>query len=256
MKHDGFFAKLSAAFKRETPAQQAQVSAAIRQTRLQVVDIVASYAKDDGSISRSRLPSLLRELESVEKEIRAVGNRSIFGVMRDSAAQAFSGVRPLFGGNSQTTAAGRSVADYLVKRTGPDGLRLSDRVWDIAADHRDAIGKVLRRGILRGDSIARMTRDVTEVYRVEDWKARRLVVTETNTAFRTAIGQEAERLDFVKGLRLHPGAKHSRKCVDLAGQNRHGLGTGIFLPSDTDIYNPHPQCTSYLTFVLKDEEVR
>ncbi|MCQ4363056.1 hypothetical protein KQR54_18325 [Mycobacterium gordonae] len=277
-KLNGLFAKMSGAFKRTVTHQQTVVSAEIGKTRLQVVDIVASYAKNDDTISRSRLNALLRDLEGVEKDIRSATNRSLLTVMKDSADQAFSGVsgalKAVFGASvaafssAKVTASsflspltgksptGKNIAAYLAERTGTDGLRLSDRVWNISADHRDAIGRILRRGILRGDSIARMTRDITEVYGVEDWKARRLVVTESNAAFRTAIGYEAERLDFVRGLRLQPGTKHSRACVTLAAEDRHGMGAGIFLPSDTDIYNPHPNCTSVLTFVLIDEEVR
>lgn len=270
------FRDLHQRFTKNNKRRQDFVSAEISKTRLSVVDIITSYAKNDEKISRSRLNSLLRDLDSVEKDIREATNSSLLKVMGESVDEAFKGtfsiaktvkaianiaaatkdiaktaVLSAIRGKSPTS---KNIAEYLAKRTGPDGLILSDRVWNLAGDHRDAIGKVLRRGILRGDSIARMTRDITEVYEIEDWKARRLVVTETNTAFRTAIGYAAEQLDNVKGLRLHPGYKHSKACVALANEDRHGLGVGIFLPSDTDIYNPHPHCTSYLTFVLVDDD--
>jgi len=270
------FRSLHDAFKRRSRTQQDFVAGEIAKTRLSVVDLIAGYAKNDEKISRSRLNSLLRDLDGVEKEIRTVTNTSVLAVMGESVNEAFTGsisaIKTVLGlpasfvttgkvvaSRVLSTLTGRkptatNIAQYLAQRTGPDGLVLSDRVWVMAGDYRRSIGKVLQRGILRGDSIARMTRDITEVYEIEDWKARRLVITETNTAFRTAIGYEAERLDFVKGLRLNPGVHHSKACVALSQEDRHGLGAGVFLPSDTDIYNPHPNCTSYLTFILKDDE--
>lgn len=270
------FRSLHNAFKRKSKTQQNFVAKEIAKTRLSVVDLIANYAKNDEKISRSRLNSLLRDLDGVEKEIRTAANTSLLAVMSESVDEAFTGsiaaIKSVLGLPSAfittskvvasrvlSTLTGRqptskNIANYIAERTGPDGLVLSDRVWVMAGDYRASIGKVLQRGILRGDSIARMTRDVTEVYGIEDWKARRLVITETNTAFRTAIGYEAERLDFVKALRLNPGIHHSKACVALSQEDRHGLGAGVFLPSDTDIYNPHPNCTSTLTFVLVDEE--
>jgi hypothetical protein len=34
------------------------------------------------------------------------------------------------------------------------------------------------------------------------------------------------------------------------------MGEGVYKPTDSQIYQPHPNCTSYLTYVLTEREVR
>lgn len=252
-----------------------RVAADIAKTRLQVVELLEEYANKDDKISRARVNTLLRDLEAIEREIRSTAESSLLGAMEDSADIAYSDAFTAFqktlglsvefamtakvaesvvlaGLNGQTPKP-RNIAEYLAKRTGPDGLTLSDRVWQFAGDQRAEIGNVLRRGIIRGDTTAKMVREIKDVYDTESWKARRLAITESNTAYRTAIGYTAEQSKFVSALRLIPGIKRSEKCVSKAAENRHGLGVGIFLPSDTDIYNVHPHCTSYLQYILSEE---
>ena len=249
----------------------------IAATRLLIVDLLYEFAKKDNTISKSRLNSLLREVERVEQELREVTQESVIAAMEESAEVAYedafaafqravgvsaefvltarvaeSAILPTLTGRKPTP---RNLATYLAERTGPDGLQLSDRVWQFAGDQREEINRVLRAGIIRGDTTAKMVREVRAVYRTEAWKARRLVLTEANVAYRTAIGYTAERSKFVRALRLIPGIHRSESCVETAKENRHGLGRGIFLPSDTDIFNIHPNCTSYTQYIL-NEEVR
>ena len=252
-----------------------KVAADIAQTRLQVVDLIEEYANKDDKISRSRVNTLLRDLEAIEREIRNVAESALTGAMKDSAEAGYadamnafqralglsadfvltakvaqSVVLPTLDGKAPSP---RNLAEYLAQRTGPDGLTLSDRVWQFAGDQRAEMGNVLRRGIIRGDTTSKMVRDIRMVYETEAWKARRLALTEANTAYRTAIGYTAEKSKFVRALRLIPGRKQSEKCVAKASEDRHGMGAGIFLPSDTDIYSIHPQCTAFTQYILTEE---
>lgn len=247
----------------------------VAKTRLMVVELLEEYANKDDRISRARVNTLLRDLEAVEREIRIVTESSLIGAMAESAddgyVDAISSFHKSLGlsaefvltakvaesivlsGLNGRTPTPQNLAEYLAHRTGPDGLTLSDRVWQFSGEQRAEIGNVLRRGIIRGDTTTRMVRDIKGAYETEAWKARRLALTEANTAYRTAIGYTAEKSKFVSALRLIPGRKHSEKCVAVSQQNRHGLGVGIFLPSDTDIYNIHPNCTAYTQYILSEE---
>ncbi|MGF7045689.1 hypothetical protein J2T13_000149 [Paenibacillus sp. DS2015] len=268
-------AKLHADYLDLTVKQQAYVVGEVGKTRVQVIDLLEEYATKNDIVSKARLNPLLRDLEYVEKSIRTTAESALITVMDEAAESGLSGttdaiqstlsqsvefiltakiaesvvLRGLTGKQPTT----RNLATYLAEKTGPDGLKLSDRVWQFAGDQRAEMSNVLRRGIIRGDTTASMVRDIKNVYSTEDWKARRLALTESNTAYRTAIGYVAEQSKFVKALRLVPGAHHSPKCVAKAAEDRHGLGAGIFLPSDTDIYSIHPNCTAYTQYILSEE---
>ncbi|WP_433943611.1 hypothetical protein [Paenibacillus sp. SN-8-1] len=252
-----------------------RVAKEVAKTRTQVIDLIGEYANKNDTISRARVNTLLRDLEQIEREIRDVAESALTGVIEESVDTAQSDVSEVFHktlglsldfvlnakvaesvilpGMSGERPTPKNLATYLAQRTGPDGLTLSSRVWQLAGDQRAEMGNVLRRGIIRGDTTSKMVREIKGVYDTESWKARRLAITESNTAYRTAIGYTAEKSKFVSALRLIPGFHHSEKCVSVAGQDRHGLGVGIFLPTDADIYNIHPNCTAYTQYILSEE---
>jgi len=242
-----------------------QVRYAIREidrTRLELTDLLAEYANKDSTISRSRLNSLLRDLETLEESIRKHGMDALDTVIKESADfGTAAGEKALIGAIGETAALGvqfnrmnGEVFRYVVNRFGDDGLVLSDRVWQLAGDQRDALNKVIRSGIIRGESVNQMVAQVRRVYANETWKIKRLVVTEGNMAYRVGTGYRAQRSEQVVGLRIHKGLadRPNHRCTILSQQDRYGLGTGVFKPSDTEIYNPHANCTSFLTYVLKE----
>lgn len=272
-------ARLHESYLRLVERQQSEFVRNIAATRQYISDLLAEYAKQDATISRSRINTLLRDLDGLEAEIRAAADSGLVTIMTDAAEHGYTDmVSAVAAANKAYAAAAeyvttarvtesailsdlagrkpspRNIATYLAERTGPDGLTLSDRVWQFAGDQRADVSNVIRRGVIRGDTTAKMTREVQAVYQTEEWKARRLALTESNTAYRTAIGYVAEQSDFVSALRLIPGIHRSEKCVAVSQRNPHGLGVGVFLPTDSYIYNIHPNCTAYTQFIIKDEE--
>lgn len=271
-------AKAHAAYLRLTVKQDKYVISELDRTRLQIIELITEYAKND-TIAKGRLNPLLRDIEQVERAIRDIGLSSLIDVQAESIGVAFDNTSTalqstlalssefvLLGRIAESTVlsgfdrkpTAKNIATYLAERTGPDGLKLSDRVWTVAGDQRDAINRVLRNGIIRGDTTSRMIRDVKAAYDNETWKVRRLVLTESNNAYRTALGYVAERNKFVKAIRIHRGLadRPEHRCSALENADKHGLGAGVYLPSDTEIYGPHPNCTSYLSYVLIDEGAR
>lgn len=230
----------------------------------EVAAVLALYSEKDGTIKRERLTKILRELTVIEESIRKTGLIAVETIIKDTAifaTEAIDGaLHKTIGAtvisDSAATKVNRDVARYVVSRFGDDGLILSDRVWNVSGDIRDELSKTLRAGIIRGESVNSLIKRVRDVHENETWKIKRLVVTEGNTAHRVATAYNAQRSNVVKGLRIidrpgghsHHGKHH---CYDLAHQDPYGWGMGVYKPTDSQIYSPHPNCRAILTYVLK-----
>ncbi|MDQ0270727.1 hypothetical protein [Cytobacillus purgationiresistens] len=245
-----------------------QVTFAIKEIgriRGDISDLLADFATADGTIKRQRLSRLLRELNDIEDLMRKYGTSSIEGIVLESAGFATAGIN---GAVKTAVGAGaiagatlerinRNVFDYVMRRYGEDGLVLSDRVWRLSGDMRDELSKVLRADIIRGESVSTMIANIRRVHENETWKIRRLVVTEGNTAYRVGSAHSAKRSDVVQWVKItdngHRHKGHStHRCYQLAREDRYGQGAGIYDPMDSEIYSPHPGCSSYITYVLDE----
>jgi hypothetical protein len=250
-------------FERLNQRQQTFAIREIERTRLELNDLITDYAKKDNTISRARLNSLLRDLDEIERSVRRNGMNALDDVIRESAAFGTqAGEAALMGTLGNTAALGvafnrmnAEVFRYVNTRFSEDGLVLSDRVWQLAGDQRDKLNTVLRSGIIRGESVNTLTAQIRKVYDNETWKIKRLVRTEGNVAYRVGTGYRAQRSDSVAGLRIHKGRadRPEHRCTQLSVVDEYGLGVGVYPPSNTEIYNPHVNCTSYLTYVLREE---
>lgn len=257
--------KASDAYARLNRKQQAFAIREIERTRLELIELLNEYAKKDGTISKARLNSLLRDLDTIEANIRTYGVAALDSIVKEASttatAAAESAVIATLG-----EAAGLGISfnrmnadvfTYVVKRYDPDGLVLSDRVWRLAGDTRDELNNVIRSAIIRGQDVKTTVAQVRKVYDNDTWKIRRLVVTEGNMAYRTASAYYAQRSEVVSGLLMHRGKadKPTHQCTILSKADSYGMGVGVYPPTATEIYNPHPNCTGFVTYVL-NEEVR
>jgi hypothetical protein len=252
-------------YQRLNTKQQRFVIAEIDRTRLEMIDVLNEYTGANNTIAKARLNSLLRDLESLEQSIRRYGTSSMETVINESAAASTAAAS-----GAVTSAVGESAAigvalgginersaQYVATRFADDGLQLSDRVWQLAGDTRDELNRVIRSSIIRGDSLSKMTANVRKVYANETWKIERLVKTEGNTAYRVGNSYYAQESNVVKALKINDHAGHPRhhthKCYEYAHQNPYGWGEGVFKPTETKIFAPHPNCTSWLSYVLADD---
>jgi hypothetical protein len=238
----------------------------IARVRADISDILADYADKDGIIKRERLARLLRELDEVEALVRGYGTTAMDAIIKETSVFTTVGANLAIAGvlgagamaSAQLERLNRDVFEYVVKRFGEDGLILSDRVWRLSGDMRDELSKVLRADILRGEAVSTMIANVRQVHDNDTWKIKRLVVTEGNTAYRAATSMNAERSDIVQWVKINEsGRRHrhhpSHMCYKLARQDNYGQGAGIFKPSDSQIYMPHPNCSSFITYVIDEE---
>lgn len=248
------------------PRLQAYAIKEVDRVRLELQDLLVKYAGEDGIIKRQRIMSLLQDLNQIEQSIRTNGMQAMTDVIKQSAELgAGDGKKALMAGIGADVIEAELAGDvfnrismnavrYVTQRFGDDGLVLSDRIWKLAKEQRTALEDVIRSGIIRGESVNTMIAKVRQVFNTETWKIRRLVVTEGNVAYRTGSAYVAQASRFVKGLRIHHGIADlpSHRCTQLEHIDRYGLGMGVYLPSDPEVLNPHPNCTSYVTYELID----
>ncbi|MFJ5716535.1 hypothetical protein [Neobacillus sp. NPDC093127] len=258
-KLDDIFKKLSVGYKKLNKEQIAFAIKEISRVRGDLADMLSDYAGKDGTIQKQRMSRLLRELDEVEDLIRQYGTTAMDSIIRDSAACATTGINTglaAIGAKAvaQMERLNRDIFEYVVKRFGEDGLVLSDRVWRLSGDMRDNLSKVLRTDILKGESVSTMIANIRRVHDNETWKIKRLVVTEGNTAYRTATAMNASRSDVVTALRVHRGVANrpEHRCTQLEQLDRYGMGAGLYPPSDHEIYNMHVSCTGFLTYELDE----
>lgn len=264
-KLDAQLEKLAMQYGKLNDKQVAFAIKEIGRIRGDIADLLADFAASDGTIKRQRLSRLLRELNGIESLIREYGTAALDETIKETSNHASSGmskaIAAVVGTGAMTGAEleriNRNVFNYVIKRYGDDDLVLSDRVWRLSGDMRDELSKVLRADIIRGESVSAMIAHIRQVHDNETWKIRRLVVTEGNTAYRVASAHSAKKSDVVKWVKItdnghrHKG-HHTHRCYELARADKYGQGAGIYLPDDSEIYSPHPGCSSYITYVLDE----
>lgn len=261
---DRILEKIAGQYERLNERQQQYAVREINRIRGDLADLLAEYEDSGGTIRRNRINRIMRDLDEIERLLREYGTTALDEIIAETAEWTTVKVngaldRTLGVAVTATVAdrINRDVFRYVVNRFEEDGLVLSDRIWATAADIREEISAVLRSGIIRGESVSTMIRKVRQVHENETWKIRRLVATEGNIAYRTATAYNAQRSDVVKWVKLNdnPGRhkNHERhRCYALAQEDRYGQGKGVFKPTDSEIYNPHPNCTSFITYVLDE----
>ncbi len=170
------------------------------------------------------------------------------------------------------------------------GLNLSERVWKYAEEYKNEIELGLDVGIRDGVAAERMQRDLQQylqhpnmlfrrvrdihgnlqlskrakeyhpgrgVYRSSYKNARRLTVTETNMAYRTADYLRWQSMDFVVGVRIVLSNNHPDDdiCNELSAPlgSTATKGQGCY-PKDFKFVGWHPHCRCHSESILKTEE--
>lgn len=257
---DEIFARMEREYDKLNKRQQAYAIREIGRVKGEIALFLTEYADDKGVIKRQRMTRLLRDLDAIEESLREHGELALEKVIGDSTEWTTRKVATAAGITLSTTQFDRinkHVLRYVIKRFGDDGLVLSDRVWGLSGEIRDELSTVIRSGIIKGEGVNSMVPKLRKVYDNETWKIRRLVRTESVTAHRAAISYNAQASDLIKWVRFNDGTcgrkdHHKHACYKLANKDKYGKGAGIYKPTDTEIWMPHPNCTSYITYVLDD----
>jgi len=278
--------------ERSLPRRNAQVRKAVDRARLSISDILAKYTDSNGTIPRSKVNAVLRDLAAVEGEIyrnlrnemavvvedvgeetvtelselilAAIGVAALIkvaGLPKDFANLSVGAAESVFGALTGKTI--REFVEAMVSSTfnrrGSDQKRLNDRLRRIARVLRKEIEVTLRESIRNGEGTTEILRKVERKFSDLDWQIDTLVETESLYTMRQSVARFAEESGIVAALKIvdfpHGDIReHMRhKCYIYANSDEHGLGKGVYPIGTRKIRNPHPRCRSVLLFVLKDE---
>lgn len=256
---DAVFTRLQKDYGALNKKQQAYAIKEIGRIRGELSDMLADYADSDGIIKRRRANMVIQDLDEIEKSIRKTGDK-VFAEIASESSDWTSGKLAAASGISISAAqigrVNKYVVKYVTKRFGDDGLVLSDRIWGLGGDIRDEMSTVIRSNIIKGEGVSAMIPQIRKVYDNETWKIRRLAQTESVTAHRAATSYNAQESDVVQYVQFHDGGPHknheSHACFELAQRDPYGKGAGVYKPTDTEIWMPHPNCTSYISYILDE----
>ena len=126
------------------------------------------------------------------------------------------------------TAVNKQIIQGVIKRTGEDGLVLSDRVWNLSGDMRDRLSSVIRPSVLKGESITMISQKIKEVHDNEKWKVERVAISESTNTYRAATIQNGLESEIVTGYQIidngHRHRYHSKHmCYKLARRDAYGF---------------------------------
>jgi hypothetical protein len=158
----------------------------------------------------------------------------------------------------------------LLARTGPDGLKLSDRVWRISQRARNALKVIVEDGVVRGLDARKMARRVQQYLQPGVWtalkeetrkrldvpkdvsmEAMRLAVTEMHNAFHEGTRMAWSAVPGIQGYywRLSNWHPITDICDDYASYNGDG-----FWPKDQVPIKPHPWCRCYIIPAVEEAD--
>lgn len=154
--------------------------------------------------------------------------------------------------------ARRMAQAGLITDANRQAAELSPRVYRNAALSSGAVESTIRSGIVQGLS----ARELAQTVRVfidpatpggVSYAAKRLARTELNNAFHNRQIAAGANKPWVLGTKWNLSGSHPRKdrCDELATENQHRLGVGVF-PTDDVPSKPHPHCLCFLTYETMD----
>lgn len=243
------------------------------------------FSFSDYPVTRKRIDSLLQSLKDGLQAVIVNGVRSEWTLANNKNDEICKQVFGRAFGHLTKAQERRYLSTndrardaFLQRKTA--GLRLSDRVWNYTNQFKEEIELGLDVGIRSGLSADEISRDLRMylkypdklfrrvrdehgnlqlsrnaaafhpgqgVYRSSYKNARRLAVTETNIAYRTADHLRWQQMDFVVGIEIEPSdTNHPVRdiCDDLKGK----------YPKDFKWTGWHPHCRCHATPILKTED--
>lgn len=240
--------------------------------RTRIMDLLAEYEMKDGKISKSRLRSLLRELDEIEIEISDdfYGNidKAVTDVTKDAEKNlngvliAALGIAIIYGASKDRPDSDKFIESIRneVFNEEINGMSLRDRIASSSRYLRDALQQAISYGIYNGETVGVIYRRVRETISENMWRFKRIITTELPIAFRRTIAKIGGNVGVIKAVKIIDNrGRHryheSHECYRLAEQDKYGMGKGVYLPTDAFIFDPHPQCTAYYHYIFDTDEI-
>lgn len=231
-----------------------------------VFEYLESIIGEDGKIPSSKVNSAnssIREIEfeyiteledSITNSIEKIGSETV-----DEYVKKSSSVKTVVSLLSAPLIT--SIKDDIVREVFSreiKGTSLRSRIRGLSVILSSEVSKSVRYGILMKESISKISRRVRDVIKASTWQIKRLISSEILTALRIAALVFGEHTGILEGIKIidnrgRHGGHHLHKCYEYAEEDKYGMGKGIYKTKDRYILDPHPQCTAYFSFILKDE---
>lgn len=249
---------------RENRRQQNGAIANVHDARKKAIDILTEYAEKDDKINKKKVKKILSELDAIETDINEKLEKSIDDTIDRTTDKAIKWSLVAFGSLIASEAIStkklkKSIKEDVLQRDALRSITLKYRINRISGNTIDGVREVVRSGVIGGSSINAINRDIKKSVKKNEWQIRRLVMSEGYNAYRKSNVEIAKRADRIKAIKIidrrgqHP-YHHQHECYRLAEQDKYGWGKGVYRLEDKFIYYPHPQCTAYYEYILKDEE--
>ena len=154
----------------------------------------------------------------------------------------------------------RRVLETAYARTYQDGLKLSQRLYNLDLSARRELADIVTSGLATGQSAREMAKAIAPRITAEGvdnvrFRAMRIARTEINTAYReghlaTATDESGNLKPWISAVGWRLSASHPRIdiCDAWAGDDSEGLGPGNYLPGN--LPPGHPNCLCYTVSVL------
>lgn len=156
--------------------------------------------------------------------------------------------------------APRLVLERLYARSYPDGLKLSQRLYNLDLAARRAVTDKVALAIATGQGPSKLAAAIApDLTRVGTdnirYKAMRIARTEINSAYReghvaSVTNPDGNLKPYISAIGWRLSASHPRICIcdALAGDDSDGLGPGNYLPEN--VPTGHPHCLCYTVSIL------
>ena len=217
----------------------------------ETVTLQDGTTKDITSVKRQKLRAILSELRAIEKEVENVVYDGVLSSVELSIVATTSAL------SDELETVESMDSKEVVEEPDEDNFTLSDKAAFTALTYSQLLQKKIRESINRGDALDGTIANVSEALEEKQWVLRRLVVDESFTVYRRQFVNVMED-NGLNWLRIHETfprhpRRKSHECYFYAKEDKYGKGAGVFRTTDTKIYKPHPQCTSWLEIVDIDE---
>lgn len=153
--------------------------------------------------------------------------------------------------SQQRTAA--NGLETAMTRVQKSRIPLSEQVWKTSTLVNGQLDRIINSALARGSSAKEIADAVRAFVNPNTpggvrYAASRLGRTELNNAFHASQTQAAIDNPWVLSCQWHNSESHPEpdECDELADEDRHGLGPGMFPPEEVPA-KPHPQCLCYMT---------
>lgn len=262
-----------------------ELEAMYKQAAADIQARIRDYAGADGGVALTNLQDLLAQVNARLKQLAAQRD----ALMNQTAAHAADlGTQPLetvldIGARMRINSEALSFVRTFI---AADGLQLSDRIWRLDRQAREAVTGAIEQAVIKGQGAAQAAREflnrgdavpgdiqgkmgaanAEKIGKEVEGSlfsgtgspmdnAMRLFRTEINRAHGEAYIKGALSNPDAAGVRFILSPAHPRPDIcDLhASANLYGLGEGVYPNRASCPWPAHPNTLSYVEIVFKDE---